>query len=180
MSRLYNIFSKGHFRPSYTWDQRDLTEDTQGVSNHNSTEMCQSVWLPQVAHTTTPWWMAEVYATGLLTRVLDPDNRHNYERWPGSWILANPVSNQNHKVLCRAIGQGITRVRGLSSKESEFMSAVSMPPASRNTIRYSGGLQQPSNQAVIATCHALRWRQRYCQRGTRGGILYVAISVSTR
>ena len=27
----------------------------------------------------------------------------------------------------------------------------------------SGGLQQPSNQAVIATCHALRWRQRYCQ-----------------
>ena len=43
------------------------------------------------------------------------------------------------------------------------MSAVSTPPASRNTIRYSGGLQQPSNQAAIATCHALRWRQRYCQ-----------------
>ena len=28
--------------------------------------------------------------------------------------------------------------------------------------------QQPSNQAAIATCHALRWRQRYCQtRHTR-------------
>nr|DAO26932.1 MAG TPA: hypothetical protein [Caudoviricetes sp.] len=38
-----------------------------------------------------------------------------YLRRPGSSILANPVSNQNNKVLCRAIGQGITRVRGLSS-----------------------------------------------------------------
>lgn len=42
--------------------------------------------------------------------------------------------------------------------------SVSMPPAS--TGRTSSAirrLQQPSNQAVIATCHALRWRQRYCQ-----------------
>ena len=35
------------------------------------------------------------------------------------------------------------------------------PP--RNAIRVFRRLQQPSNQAVIATCHALRWRQRYCQ-----------------
>ena len=59
--------------------------------------------------------MTEVYATGLLTRVpgtLSPSN-YDGESVPG--ILANPVSNQNHKVLCRAIGQGITRVRGLSS-----------------------------------------------------------------
>ena len=66
--------------------------------------------------------MAEVYATGLLTRVLDPGNRHKYERGPGSGTLANPVSNQKHKVLCRAIGQGITQARGQSSEESEFMS----------------------------------------------------------
>lgn len=39
----------------------------------------------------------------------------NYDGESVPGILANPVSNQNHKVLCRAIGQGITRVRGLSS-----------------------------------------------------------------
>nr|DAG58925.1 MAG TPA: hypothetical protein [Caudoviricetes sp.] len=41
-----------------------------------------------------------------------------YLRRPGSSILANPVSNQNHKVLCRAIGQGSTLARGWSSEES--------------------------------------------------------------
>lgn len=45
-----------------------------------------------------------------------------------------------------------------------------MPPAFTGIPVPSGGLQQPSNQAAIATCHALRWRQRYCQRGTRGGV----------
>ena len=84
----------------------------QGVAHQQSTEMCQFVWLPPVAHTTTLWWMAEVYETGLLTRTLDPGTRHYYDRGPGSGTLANPVSNQKHKVLCRAIGQGITLARG--------------------------------------------------------------------
>ena len=56
--------------------------------------------------------MTEVYETGLLTRTLDPGTRHYYDRGPGSGTLANPVSNQNRKVLCRAIGQGITLARG--------------------------------------------------------------------
>ena len=56
--------------------------------------------------------MAEVYATGLLTRVVDPGVVVYLLTTPGSSILANPVSNQKHKVLCRAIGQGITLARG--------------------------------------------------------------------
>ena len=56
--------------------------------------------------------MTEVYETGLLTRTLDPGTRHYYDLVPGSGTLANPVSNQKHKVLCRAIGQGITKARG--------------------------------------------------------------------
>ena len=56
--------------------------------------------------------MDEVYATGLLTRVVDPERRRILLTTSGSPILANPVSNQNHKVLCRAIGQGITLARG--------------------------------------------------------------------
>ena len=65
----------GTFRPSDTWDQRDHTEDTQGVSNQNSTEMCQSVWLPQVAHTTNPWRMVMFNTTGSLNQTLDPGRR---------------------------------------------------------------------------------------------------------
>ena len=68
--------------------------------------------------------MTEVYATGILTRVDDPERRRILLTTSGSSLLANPVSNQNHKVLCRAIGQGITQARGYSLKESEFMSAV--------------------------------------------------------
>nr|DAR60209.1 MAG TPA: hypothetical protein [Caudoviricetes sp.] len=56
--------------------------------------------------------MAEVYATGLLTRVVNPERHRILLRRSGSSILANPVSNQKHKVLCRAIGQGITLARG--------------------------------------------------------------------
>ena len=56
--------------------------------------------------------MAEVYATGLLTRVDDPERRRILLTTSGSSLLANPVSNQNNKVLCRAIGQGITKARG--------------------------------------------------------------------
>ena len=55
-----------------TWDTSGPSYDAQGVAHQRSTEMCQSVWLPPVAHTTTPWRMAKVYETGLLTRVVDP------------------------------------------------------------------------------------------------------------
>ena len=112
----------GTFRPSDTWDQRDHTEDTQGVSNQKSTEMCQSVWLPLVAHTTNPWRMAMFNTTGSLNQTLYPGRRRILLTTSWILILANPVSNQNHKVLCRAIGQGITQARGWSSEESEFMS----------------------------------------------------------
>ena len=95
-----------------TWDTSGPSYDAQGVAHQWSTEMCQSVWLPQVAHTTTHWRMTEVYATGLLTRADDPERRRILLTTSGSSLLANPVSNQNHKVLCRAIGQGITKARG--------------------------------------------------------------------
>ena len=98
--------------PSLQLETAGCSYDEQGVAHQRSTEMCQSVWLPPVAHTTNPWRMTEVYETGLLTRTLDPGTRHYYDRGPGSGTLANPVSNQNHKVLCRAIGQGITQARG--------------------------------------------------------------------
>ena len=65
----------GTFRPSDTWDKRDHTEDTQGVSNQKSTEMCQSAWLPPVAHTTNPWRMAMFNTTGSLNQTLYPGRR---------------------------------------------------------------------------------------------------------
>ena len=68
--------------------------------------------------------MTEVYATGLLTRVDDPERRRILLTTSGSSLLANPVSNQNHKVLCRAIGQGITLARGYSSEESKVYGTV--------------------------------------------------------
>lgn len=82
---------------------------------------------------------------------------------PGSSILANPVSNQNHKVIVpshRSENRPSTRVvfRG-----EWIYECCLMPPAFTGIPVPSGGFQQPSNQAVIATCHALRLRQRYCQ-----------------
>ena len=86
MSRLYDLPQYGPLLVQVILEtQRDHTEDTQGVSNHSSTEMCQSVWLPQVAHTTTPWWMTEVYETGSLTRVVDPGRRRIL--LTSSWII---------------------------------------------------------------------------------------------
>ena len=95
----------GTFRPSDTWDKRDHTEDTQGVSNQISTEMCQSVWLQLVAHTTNHWRMAMFNTTGSL-------NQSSWS-WTSSYVTYDALDhlfwrilcwNQNHKVLCRAIG----------------------------------------------------------------------------
>ena len=83
--------------------------------------------------------MTEVYETGLLTRTLDPGTRHYYDRGPGSGTLANPVSNQKHKVLCRAIGQGITLARGYSSEESKVYGTVTNLAGLPGTLSgYSG------------------------------------------
>ena len=38
-----------------------------------------------------------------------------------------------------------------------------MPPASPEHYPGIPAIHNSSNQAAIATCHALRWRQRYCQ-----------------
>ena len=163
--RLYNIIWWDRVSKFTTWDTSGPSYDAQGVAHQRSTEMCQSVWIPPVAHTTTPWRMAEVYATGSLTRVDDPDVVVYYLRRHGSSLLANPVSNQNHKVLCRAIGQGITQARVVVFRGEWIYECLF--PCRRLLLEElpapSGGLQQPSNQAVKATCHALRWRQRYCQ-----------------
>ena len=59
--------------------------------------------------------MAEVYETGSPNQSSWDTSPSNYDGESVPGILANPVSNQNHKVLCRAIGHGITRVRGLPS-----------------------------------------------------------------
>ena len=56
--------------------------------------MCQSVWLPQVAHTTNPWWMAEVYETGSLTRV--PGRIHHQ-------IMMVKVVPEFWRILCQII-----------------------------------------------------------------------------
>ena len=49
--------------------------DEQGVAHQRSTEMCQSVWLPLVAHTTNPWRMAMFNTTGSLNQNLYPGRR---------------------------------------------------------------------------------------------------------
>ena len=87
----------------------------------------------------------------LLTRLWIQDVVVYYLRRPRILTLANPVSNQKHKVLCRAIGQGITLARGQSSKESEFMSAVSTPPAS--TGRTSSAIRRLTT-ALKSSCYS--------------------------
>ena len=49
--------------------------DAQGVAHQWSTEMCKSVWLPLVAHTTNPWRMAMFNTTGSLNQTLYPGRR---------------------------------------------------------------------------------------------------------
>nr|DAM66772.1 MAG TPA: hypothetical protein [Caudoviricetes sp.] len=102
--------------------------------------------------------MAEVYETGLLTRLWIQDVVVYYLRRPRILSLANPVSNQHHKVIVPSHRSGnypSTRVvfRGEIIYECLF-------PCRRLLLEElpapSGGLQQPSNQAVTATCHALR------------------------
>ena len=48
----------------------------------------------------------------LLTRLCIQDVVVYYPDVPGSWIWRILCWNQNHKALCRAIGQGITQARG--------------------------------------------------------------------
>lgn len=99
--------------PSLQLETAGCSYDEQGVAHQLSTEMCQSVWLPQVEHTTTTWRMAMFNTTGSLNQ--------NSGSWTSSYTTYDVLDpefwrilcwNQNHKVLCRAIGQGITQARG--------------------------------------------------------------------
>ena len=83
--------------------------------------------------------MEEVYETGLLTRLWIQDVVVYYLRRPRILSLANPVSNQNHKVLCLAIGHGITLARGYSSEESKVYGTVTNLAGLPGTLSgYSG------------------------------------------
>ena len=112
MSRLYDYLSMGPFV--------QVILETKGTI----LKIHKACLIKRVQKCASPydfhWWRTPPIPGGwqclipqvLLTRIWIQDVVVYYLRRPRILSLANPVSNQNHKVLCRAIGQGITLARG--------------------------------------------------------------------
>ena len=52
---------------------------------------------------------------------------------------------------------------GSLQRRARFTELLRISPASPEHYPGTPAIRNSSNQAAIATCHALRWRQRYCQ-----------------
>lgn len=83
--------------PSLQLETAGCSYDEQGVAHQRSTEMCQYVWLSQVAHTTTPWWMAMFNTTGSLNQSLG--SWYPSLLWAGTWILNSGESCAEIRII---------------------------------------------------------------------------------
>ena len=135
----------------------------QGVAHQRSTEMWHSVWPPPVAHTTNPWRMAEVYATGLLTRVVDPGRLRSGRIVLDHLFWRILCQIRNIKYCAEPSVMEPPEHEGSLQRRAEFTELLRISPASPEHYPGIPAIHNSSNQTARATCHALRWRQRYCQ-----------------
>lgn len=136
----------------------DVHITAQGVAHQRSTEMWHSVWPPPVAHTTTPWRMVEVYAT-----VVDPGRLRSGRIVLDHLFWRILCQIRNIKYCAEPSVMEPPEHEGSLQRRAEFTELLRISPASPEHYPGIPAIHNSSNQTARATCHALRWRQRYCQ-----------------
>lgn len=131
-----------------------------------------------VAHTTTPRWMAEVYATGLLTRVVDPGVVVYYLRLLDHLFWRILCQIRNIKYCAEPSVRESPEHEGSLQRRARFTELLRISPASPE--RYPGTPAILTAQIKLLQLRATLSDEDnvIAKRGTRGGNLYITSFVT--